>query len=131
MGLEIIGNTLLELVQSGYSFTDKEKTFVVEFAYNTNDKELTDKLISELSVSADVADSDRIIHRFSILYDQKPAWVIASENLLVAMELLIVQEVRFMDALSDRIETAGLDKCVEETEKLITETNKGDKIAGR
>jgi len=42
-----------------------------------------------------------------------------------------VQEVRFMDALSDRIETAGLDKCVEETEKLITETNKGDKIAGR
>jgi hypothetical protein len=110
MSLEIVGNTLADTAI--HPFTDKEKNFVVEFAYKTGDKELTDKLIDELAKCSETADRDRVISKFKALFGEKPEWAGAVEDLLVAMETLRLCQERFLGELAERLEAIRL--CAEE-----------------
>lgn len=45
MGLTIISETVSEMCKVAHSFSDGEKEFVVQFAFKSGDKTLTNQLI--------------------------------------------------------------------------------------
>ena len=53
MGLTIISETVSEMCKVAHSFSDGEKEFVVQFAFKSGDKTLTNQLIDELSQCED------------------------------------------------------------------------------
>ena len=59
MGLLMISETINDICKVSHSFSNEEKEFIVQFAFKTSDKELTNKLIDELVESVDETDSIR------------------------------------------------------------------------
>ena len=59
MGLAAVTETAELFRQKNISMTERDKEFVVQFAFRTNDRELTNKLIDELA-DAGSYDRDRI-----------------------------------------------------------------------
>lgn len=45
MGLTIINETVTSLCKTKHGFSDKEKEFVVQFAFRSGDKSLTNQLL--------------------------------------------------------------------------------------
>lgn len=118
MGLQVITETV-EAVEKQSLFQKEEQKFVVEFAFKTSDKELTNKLIDELTMP----DKDFIAIRtkYEALYDKKPKWVDQIENLLVALEMYRVEEEKAIHRISDVLKGYGIDVTPDEIRKTDTE----------
>ncbi len=116
MGLVIIAQTaeLIEQNQAVLSETDKE--FVLQFAFATGDKELTDKLIDELT-KAD-ADKGAVYQKYEALTGFQPDWIRKIENLLVSLEMCRIQEEKAIRTLSEVLAAYGTDLTVEEIKEL-------------
>ena len=112
MSLVAVAETadLISSKQAVLSETDKE--FVLQFAFSTGDKELTNKLIDELV--EDGADKWAVIQKYSLLMGSQPDWIRKIENLLVALEMYRVQEEKAIQTLSELLTAYGADLSVEE-----------------
>lgn len=112
MGLIAVAETaeLIHSKQAVLSETDKE--FVMQFAFSTGDKELTNKLIDELI--EDGADKWAVLQKYSVLMDVQPDWIRRIENLLVALEMYRVQEEKAIQTLSEILTAYGTDLTVDE-----------------
>lgn len=97
--------------------TDKE--FVLQFAFSTGDKELTNKLIDEFI--EDGADKWAVIQKYSVLMGSQPDWIRRIENLLVALEMYRVQEEKAIQTLSELLTAYGADLSVEEIKEMSTD----------
>jgi len=75
MSLNIINESFMIMGNSSHSFSEKEKEFVVRFAFKTEDRELVNKLIEDLVKSEDELQSEQIMQHYSSMYDVKPKWV--------------------------------------------------------
>lgn len=128
MSLAVISETMNDIAVTGHTFTSEEKEFVVQFAFKTGDKELTNKLIDELMVSEDEETSKNVIKKFSVLHDVKPVWVSQIENLLVAIEMYRVEEAKAIDRLAKVLGAYGIDVTEEEVKLADTEHIK-EKVA--
>ena len=62
MGLEAITETVELFRQRNISMTERDREFTVQFAFRTNDRELTEKLVDELA--ADGADREDICRKY-------------------------------------------------------------------
>lgn len=73
MSLVAVAETadLINSKQAVLSETDKE--FVMQFAFSTDDKELTNKLIDKLI--EDDADKWAVIQKYSVLMGAQPDWI--------------------------------------------------------
>ncbi len=109
MELLRISETMNKVCNVSYSFSNKEKDFIVQFAFKTSDKELTNKLINELVAAVDEVDSIRIMDKFSVMYDVKPDWINEIENLLVSLEMYRIEEQKAMSRLIEVLEAYGMD----------------------
>lgn len=118
MGLEVIRETV-DAVKKQPLLEREEQQFIVEFAFKTNDKELTNKLIDDLSMADKDFKTIRI--RYEALYDEKPKWVAQIENLLVALEMYRVEEEKAICRISDVLKGYGIDVSPEEIRKTDTE----------
>lgn len=118
MGLQVITETV-EAVEKQSLFQKEEQKFVVEFAFKTNDKELTNKLIDELTMPD--RDFEAIRTKYETLYDKKPKWVDQIENLLVALEMYRVEEEKAIYRISDVLKGYGIDVTPDEIRKTDTE----------
>ena len=118
MGLQVITETV-EAVEKQSLFQKEEQKFVVEFAFKTNDKELTNKLIDELTIPD--KDFAAIRTKYEALYDKKPKWVDQIENLLVALEIYRVEEEKAIYRISDVLKGYGIDVTPDEIRKIDTE----------
>lgn len=128
MSLAVISETMNDIAVTGHTFTSEEKELVVQFAFKTGDKELTNKLIDELMVSEDEETSKNVMKKFSVLHDVKPVWVSQIENLLVAIEMYRVEEAKAIDRLAKVLGAYGIDVTEEEVKLADTEHIK-EKVA--
>jgi hypothetical protein len=116
MGLVIVAQTaeLLEQKQAVLSETDKE--FVLQFAFATGDKELTDKLIEELSEPD--ADKGAVYQKYETLTGFQPDWIRKIENLLVSLEMYRIQEEKAVRTLSEILTAYGAELTVDEIKEI-------------
>jgi len=123
MGLVAVAETaeLISAKQVTLSETDKE--FMVQFAFATGDKELTNKLIDELACEgADKgADKGAVLLKYSTMTGFQPDWIRRIENLLVALEMYRIQEETAIQTLSELLTAYGADLTVEEIKEMPTD----------
>lgn len=118
MGLQIISETA-EAVSKQPLFSQAEQQFIMEFAFKTNDGELTDKLMEELAKQE--KDANAIMVRYTAMLDEKPQWIGRIENLLVALERYRMEEEKAVNHLAEILSAYGIDVSAEEIRKINTD----------
>ena len=121
MNLAVINEAVTEMNGAGHAFTEEEKSFVVQFAFRSGNKEDTISLIEAFAHSTDKAQSDEIMITYRSKYDMKPAWVEQVENLLVALEMYRIEEEKAVNHLADILTAYGIDVSAEEIRSTETE----------
>lgn len=96
--------------------SDEDKEFVLQFAFSTGDKELTEKLMEELA--AQDADKEVIYTKYKTLTGFQPDWIRRIENLLIALEMYRMQEEKVVTTLTDILAAFGVEMSVEDVKKL-------------
>ncbi|MCI8484515.1 MAG: hypothetical protein HFH41_09265 [Lachnospiraceae bacterium] len=120
MGLEAITETVELFRERNISMTERDREFTVQFAFRTNDRELTEKLVDELA--ADGADREDICRKYQTLADFQPNWIQKIENLLISLEMYRVQEAQAVKTLSKLLSACGI--SVSESEIRRTDAAK-------
>ena len=98
MELLIVSQTLEQMEQGKAAITEADKEFVVQFAFATGDKELTGKLIDELT--AKEADKEAVYRKYETLTGFQPEWIKKIEHLLIALEMYRIQEEKAINTIS-------------------------------
>ena len=106
MGLAPVTETAELFRQKNVSMTERDKEFVVQFAFRTNDRELTNKLIDELADAG--ADRDAVCRKYQALTGFTPDWIQRIENLLISLEMYRVQEEQAVKTLSELLSACGI-----------------------
>lgn len=117
MSIQVISE-MAETVAQKPLISKEERLFVVEFAFKTSDKELTNKLIDELAVPN--KDSDNIIAKYEAMLDEKPVWIGQIENLLIALEMYRIEEEKAINRLADILNAYGIDVTADEIRTVGT-----------
>lgn len=112
MGLIAVTEAAKLMNQTNVKLTEADKEFVVQFAFRTEDAELTNKLIDELSVPD--KDSKIIFRKYETMVAFKPDWIQKIENLLVALEVYRTQEEKAIKSLSEILSAYGISLTEEE-----------------
>lgn len=118
MGLAAVTETAQMFQQKNIVLTERDKEFVVQFAFRTNDKELTNKLIDELTETG--ADRDTVCRKYQALTGSQPDWVQRIENLLVSLEMYRVQEEQAVKTLSELLSACGISMSEDEIRRTDT-----------
>lgn len=118
MGLIAVKETAELFRRKNISMTERDTEFVVQFAFRTNDRELTEKLIDELA--ADGADRDDICRKYQTLVGFVPDWIQRIENLLISLEMYRVQEEQAVKTLSELLSACGISMSEEEIRRTDT-----------
>lgn len=118
MGLVAVTETAKMFQQKNIVLTERDKEFVVQFAFRTNDRELTNKLVDELA-AAD-ADRDAVCRKYQTLTGFTPDWVQRIENLLISLEMYRVQEEQAVKTLSELLSACGISMSEDEIRRTDT-----------
>ena len=118
MGLAAVTETAQMFQQKNIVLTERDKEFVVQFAFRTNDRELTNKLVDELA-AAD-ADRDAVCRKYQALTGFVPDWIQKIENLLVSLEMYRVQEEQAVKTLSELLSACGISMSEDEIRRTDT-----------
>ena len=124
MSLLMISETMQEREEQLRTLSNKEKEFVVQFAFKTSDQELTNKLIEEMAGARDGEEAELIIKKYSAMYDVKPAWVNQIENLLVSIEMYRIEEEKAITRLATVLGAYGIEVSEEELREADAEVIK-------
>ena len=118
MGLAAVTETAELFRQKKVSMTERDKEFVVQFAFRTNDRELTNKLIDELADAG--ADRDAVCRKYQALTGFTPDWIQRIENLLISLEMYRVQEEQAVKTLSELLSACGISMSEDEIRRTDT-----------
>ena len=118
MGLVAVSETVQMFRQKNIVLTERDKEFVVQFAFRTNDRELTDKLIDELAGAG--ADRDAVCRKYQTLTGFVPDWIQRIENLLISLEMYRVQEEQAVKTLSELLSACGISMSEDEIRQTDT-----------
>ena len=121
MGLTIISETVSEMCKQTHSFSDGEKEFVVQFAFKSGDKTLTNQLIDELAECEDGQESQKVMEEYAKKIDMKPMWVSQIENLLVSIEMYRIEEEKAINRLAEVLTAYGVDVTEEQVRRADAE----------
>lgn len=121
MGLTIISETVSEMCKVKHSFSDGEKEFVVQFAFKSGDKSLTNQLIDELSQCEDGKESQGIMEQYAKMIELKPHWISQIENLLVSIEMYRIEEEKAINRLAEVLTAYGVDVTEEQVRRADAE----------
>lgn len=121
MSLLMVNKAVKDMGNLAHSFMDKEKEFVLQFAFKTGDKELTNALITELSNASDEGEVDVIIAKYTTMLDDKPAWISQIENLLISLEMYRIEEEKAINRLADILDAYGIDVSMDEIKTTDTD----------
>ena len=118
MGLAAVTETAQMFQQKNIVLTERDKEFVVQFAFRTNDRELTNKLVDELTEAG--ADRDAVCRKYQTLTGFAPDWIQRIENLLVSLEMYRVQEEQAVKTLSELLSACGISMSEDEIRRTDT-----------
>ena len=121
MGLTIINETVTSLCKTKHSFSDKEKEFVVQFAFRSGDKSLTNQLIDEMAACENEQESEKVMEQYMSMIDMKPVWVSQIENLLVSIEMYRIEEEKAINRLAEVLTAYGVDVTEEQVRRADAE----------
>lgn len=121
MGLTIISETVRELCKTKHTFSDREKEFVVQFAFRSGDKSLTNKLIDEMASCENEQESEKVMGQYMKMIDMKPLWVGQIENLLVSIEMYRIEEEKAINRLAEVLTAYGVDVTEEQIRRADAE----------
>ena len=121
MGLTIISETVTEMCKLKHSFSDGEKEFVVQFAFKSGDKTLTNQLIDELAACENDQESEKVMEQYMSMIDMKPVWVSQIENLLVSIEMYRIEEEKAINRLAEVLTAYGVDVTEEQVRRADAE----------
>ena len=121
MGLTIINETVTSLCKTKHGFSDKEKEFVVQFAFRSGDKTLTNQLIDELAACENEQESEKVMEQYMSMIDMKPVWVSQIENLLVSIEMYRIEEEKAINRLAEVLTAYGVDVTEEQVRRADAE----------
>lgn len=107
MSLNVVNEAVVVMDEQKHLFGEEERKFILEFAFKSQDKELTKQLIMELMNSD--RSSQMVLNRFAALLDQKPAWLAQIENLLVALEMYRIEEEKAINRLTEIMRAYEID----------------------
>lgn len=107
MSLNVVNEAVVVMDEQKHLFGEEERKFILEFAFKSQDKELTKQLIMELMNSD--RSSQMVMNRFTALLDQKPAWLAQIENLLVALEMYRIEEEKAINRLTEIMRAYEID----------------------
>lgn len=107
MSLNVVNEAVVVMDEQKHLFGEEERKFILEFAFKSQDKELTKQLIMELMNSD--RSSQMVMNRFTALLDQKPIWLAQIENLLVALEMYRIEEEKAINRLTEIMRAYEID----------------------
>lgn len=116
MGFVSVAQTAEMMEQNQAVLSDADKEFVLQFAFAAGDKELTGKLIDELT--GPDADKGAVYQKYEALTGFQPDWIRKIENLLVSLETYRIQEEKEINTLSEILTAYGADLTVDEIKEL-------------
>ena len=119
MGLVAVAETAEIISAKQVTLSETDKEFVVQFAFATGDKELTNKLIDELACEG--ADKGAVLLKYSTMTGFQPDWIRRIENLLVALEMYRIQEEKAIQTLLELLVACGISLSEEELRSMGTE----------
>lgn len=102
--------------QGKAAITEADKEFVVQFAFATGDKELTGKLIDELT--AKEADKEAVYRKYETLTGFQPEWLKRIEHLLIALEMYRIQEEKAINTISELLAVNGVSLTADKIREL-------------
>ncbi len=112
MGLAMIAKTVELFERKKAGLSEEEKEAVLMFAYSTEDTELTEKFVDELSGKD--ANKQAVLSRYEALLGQQADWIRTVEALLIALERYRIEEEKASKKLLEMLEDYGIDLTVEE-----------------
>ena len=112
MGLAMIAKTVELFERKKAGLLEEEKEAVLMFAYSTEDTELTEKFVDELSGKD--ANKQAVLSRYEALLGQQADWIRTVEALLIALERYRIEEEKASKKLLEMLEDYGIDLTVEE-----------------
>ncbi len=116
MGFVSVAQTAEMMEQNQAVLSDADKEFVLQFAFAAGDKELTGKLIDELT--GPDADKGAVYQKYEALTGFQPDWIRKIENLLVSLEMYRIQEEKEINTLSEILTAYGADLTADEIKEL-------------
>lgn len=116
MGFVSVAQTAKMMEQNQAVLSDADKEFVLQFAFAAGDKELTGKLIDELT--GPDADKGAVYQKYEALTGFQPDWIKKIENLLVSLETYRIQEEKEINTLSEILTAYGADLTADEIKEL-------------
>lgn len=118
MSLLSINDAATAMEATAHSFTAEEKEFIISFAFHTNSKDKTNKLIDEIIAAKDEDDSKNIMDRYQSEEQESPTWIQSVENLLISLEMYRIEEEKAINRLTDILKAYGIDVSYDEIKKL-------------
>ena len=118
MGLKAVMETAELFRQNNISMTERDREFVAQFAFRTNDKELTNKLTRELTDAG--ADRDFVCRKYQALTGSRLDWIQKIENLLISLEMYRMQEEQAVKTLSELLSACGISMSEDEIRRTDT-----------
>lgn len=119
MGLNALQQAVEKISSMGDVLSGADREYVVQFAFQTGDTELTEKLLDELSWPD--ADREAVYSRFNTMTDFKPDWIRSIENLLVSIEMYRIQEEKAVRTLAEILSAFGMGLSEQEVKALTPE----------
>lgn len=119
MGLNALQQAVEKISCMGDVLSGADREYVVQFAFQTGDTELTEKLLDELSRPD--ADREAVYSRFNTMTDFRPDWIRSIENLLVSIEMYRIQEEKAVRTLAEILSAFGMGLSEQEVKALTPE----------
>lgn len=133
MGLAMIAKTVELFERKKAGLSEPEKEAVLMFAYSTEDTELTEKFVDELSGKD--ANKEAVLSRYEALLGQQADWIRTVEALLIALERYRIEEEKASKKLLEMLEDYGIDLTVEEmkgfSKDMVREKLENDALTKR
>ena len=122
MSLLSINDAAIAMEATAHSFTAEEKEFIISFAFHTNSKDKTNKLIDEILAAKDEQDSKNIMSRYQSEEKESTKWIQTVENLLISLEMYRIEEEKAINRLTDILKAYGIDVSHDEIKELESES---------
>jgi len=103
---------IAESEEKGRSFTDKEKHFIMEYAFKIHDLELVTSLISNMEKEKE--NDEAFMSKYGSLLEEQEVWISQLENLLVALEMYRIEEEKALRKITFALKVCGVDVSVDD-----------------
>ena len=115
----LVEDTIETISKKQGVLTEADIQFIIQFAFKTDDAELTQKMIGDFTEEG--KDSKALMQKYEAALDVKPKWLDQIENLLVAIEMYRIEEEKAVNRLADVLGAYGIHVSAEEIRISDTE----------